>query len=33
MSEFIAFIVGALFGAGALVCYALCAAKGGDNNE
>lgn len=33
MSEFIAFIVGALFGVGTLTCYALCVAKGGDNNE
>lgn len=33
MSEFIAFIVGALFGVAAITCYALCVAKGGDNNE
>lgn len=34
MSEIISFIVGAFFGATALVCFALCAVnKGGDDYE
>lgn len=34
MSEFIAFIIGTLFGTIGVICYALCAtSKGGGNNE
>lgn len=34
MSEFIAFILGTLFGSVGLICYTLCvASKGGDKGE
>ena len=34
MSEFIAFILGTLFGSIGVICCSLCAtSKGGDNNE